>query len=695
MMADFLLELRTEEIPANALPGARRQLEERLAAALAENGFEDVRVGCLSTNRRLVVTVPGLPARQPDREERVMGPPARVAFDADGRPTKAAEGFARKVGLPVDELERVTTDKGEYLAAVVRHEGRPTGEILAEIVPAVVQGLHFPKTMRWGLGRYTFVRPLHGVVALLDGEVVPLELFGITAGRTTVGHRVHAPGAIELEDAASYAEALAARHVIIDPAERRRMLEEQAERLAAEAGCRVHPDERLVAEHVELVEYPGLIRGRFDEAFLELPPEVVVTTLRHHQKCLILETPDGELSPHFLAVIDRMDDPEELIRQGNEWVIGARLADARFFFEEDGKRRLAELVPELDRLEFHRVLGSLGEKVRRSGRIAAWLGEALGSPATPADLERTAALVKADLVTNMVGEFPELQGIMGGHYLRRDGEPEEIWTAARDHYRPTGFEGELPASEIGRIVGVADRLDTLTGLFAVGEVPTGSRDPFGLRRAAQAVVRIIAESGWELDLAEAVTVAAEGVAGTVDADAGEVARRVLDFMEDRVRRYLVDRTGVAGDTADAVMAAGWTRLPGLVVRAVALERARRDAAFRSLALAFKRVRNITEGQPDGAVDPALFEQEAETALHREATAFHEILERELAEGRVDEAFAAMGRLAGVLETFFVDVLVMAEDEALRTNRIALLKALGRDFLKLADLSRLQVEGSEQ
>jgi len=694
-MPVFLLELRTEEIPANALPGARRQLEDRLGAALAENGFEDTRVACESTSRRLAVTIHGLPERQPDREERVMGPPARVAFDADGEPTRAAEGFARKVGAGIADLERVSTDKGEYLAAVVRHTGRPTAEILAEIVPEAVRGLHFPKVMRWGLGRHLFVRPIHGVVALLDAEVVPLEIFGVAAVQTTVGHRVHSPEVFEVESATAYAGMLRERKVLIDPAERRAMLEEEAARLAAEEDCRVHPDEALVAEHVELVEYPGLIRGRFDEAFLELPSEVVVTTLRHHQKCLILETAEGRLAPHFLAVIDRMDDPLDLIRQGNEWVIGARLADARFFFQEDCKRPLASLVPELDRLELHRVLGSLGEKARRVGTLAVRLGEAVGSPAAASDLERAAALVKADLVTNMVGEFPELQGIMGGHYLRRDGEPEEIWTAARDHYRPTGFEGEIPSSETGRIIGVADRLDTLAGLFAVDEIPTGSRDPFGLRRAAQGVVKIVAEAAWDLDLAAAISWAAEGVAGGERADATEVSRQVMAFVEDRVRRYLTDRTKVAGDTADAVMGAGWTRLPALIVRAEALEAARVDPAFRTLALAFKRVRNITEGQPDAEVEPGLFQEDAEATLYREALAFHEILERELAEGHVEEAFAAMGRLAGTLETFFVDVLVMAEDDGIRMNRIALLKLLRRDFLKLADLARLQVEGSER
>ncbi len=694
-MADLLLEIRTEEIPANALPGARRQLEDRLGAALAAAGFEGFDVTALSTARRLVVLVGNLPERQADREETVMGPPARVAFDGEGRPTKAAEGFARKVGVPVEDLRREATEKGEYLAATVHHEGRPTGAILAELIPGVVTGLHFPKTMRWGLGRHTFVRPVHGVVAMLDGEELDLELFGIRAGRSTVGHRVHAPEPFEIPSPRGYVAELGRRFVIVDPAERRRRLEARAAELAAEVGCTVHPDPALVAEHVELVEYPELVRGRIAERFLELPPEVVVTTLRHHQKCLILEDAEGALAPHFLAVIDRADDPEGLIRQGNEWVIGARLADAGFFFAEDLKRPLAELVPELDRLEFHRTLGSLGEKARRAGKLAAWLAGEVGAAADPGTVERAAALVKADLVTNMVGEFPELQGIMGGHYLRLAGEPEEIWTAARDHYLPTGFEGPIPESEVGRLVGAADRLDTLAGLFAVGEIPTGSRDPFGLRRAAQALVKIVAESGWEVDLGEALGRAVEATAPLGGADPGTVREQLEAFLADRVRRWLVDVVGVAGDTADAVMGAGWTRLPSLAVRARALEAVRGRPEFLALALAFKRVRNITGGQPDAGIDPALFQEDAERELHREAVAFHETLETELAAGRVEEAFAAMGRLAEVLDRFFVDVLVMSEDESIRANRIALLKQLGRDFLTLADLSRLQVEGGEQ
>jgi len=694
-MATFLLEIRTEEIPANALPGARGQLEELFSAQLTAAGYSDIDVSALSTSRRLSVVVEGLPERQADRTEELTGPPIKVAVDERGKPTPAGEGFARKVGLPFEEVGRLQTEKGEYLAATVTHEGMATAEILAEIVRAAVAALRFPKMMRWGDGTHLFVRPVHGVVALLDADVIPVALFGIDAGRVTVGHRVHAPESFELESADGYTEALLERSVVVDPEERRRRLEELAEQLATEAGARVHPDPELVAEHVELVEWPGLISGTFEEKFLELPPEVVVTTLRHHQKCLILENgQNGGLHNTFIGVIDRRDDPEGLIRQGNEWVIGARLADAGFFFAEDRKKPLEDLVPGLKRLEFHRVLGSLADKANRVGELAVSIADAVGAEADRDVLRAAASLAKADLLTHMVVEFPELQGVMGGHYLRLEGASRDLWTAVRDHYRPVGFDGPLPESEIGRLLGVADRVDTIAGLFAVGEKPTGSKDPFGLRRAAQAAVKIVALSGWEADFSSVIDHAVAAFASHSVEGTETDLEWVTAYFGDRFRRWLMDAVGVSFDTADAVMAADWSNLPAAVIRAQALEKVRASDDFRSLALAFKRVRNITDGQPDRGVDPELFEMDEERNLYATTLEFEEKLKSLLPEGKVEQAFAAMEPIADKLEQFFVEVLVMCDDERIRGNRIALLKELGRNFSALADLSRLQVEGGE-
>jgi glycyl-tRNA synthetase beta chain len=694
-MATFLLEIRTEEIPAAALPTTRSQLEKLFSEHLSGAGYDGFETVALSTVRRLAVVVRNLPDRQADRTEDVTGPPLRVAVGDDGQPTPAGEGFARKVGLPFDKLDWVTTDKGEYLAATVTHAGRTTSEILAEMVPSVTAALRFPKMMRWADGSHVFVRPVHGVVALLDNEIVPLELFGVASGRSTVGHPVHSPQSIELHNAEGYADKLLENSVVVDPTERRARLDELASTLAADAGANVHTDDELLSEHVELVEWPGLICGAFDRRFLELPSEVVITTLRHHQKCFVLENDEGRLEPGFIAVVDRRDDPEGYVSQGNEWVIGARLADAAFFFTEDRKKRLEDLVPGLARLEFHRLLGTLEDKAARVGELAVRLAEAVGFDVDADVLRSAARLAKADLLTHMVGEFPELQGIMGGHYLRLEGASDDLWTAVRDHYLPVGFDGEVPSSVIGGLLGVADRLDTVAGLFAVGERPSGSKDPFGLRRDAQGVVKIVASAGWDLDLEDAVAKASSAVADRSVDTADTIAAAVGVFVADRVRRWLVDIVGVSGDTAEAVMAAGWARLPDAVARAEALERVRQGESIRSLALAFKRVRNITEGQPDTAVDPEIIDQPEEQQLLEATRRFQDALEELLPEKRVDEAFAAMEPLADILERFFVEVLVMCENEQKRNNRIALLKDLGRQFMGLADLSKLQVEGGEK
>ncbi len=686
----FLLEVLCEEIPANALAPVRRQLEERFRAVLAEAGAAEATVRALSTVRRLVVHVAGVPERQSDRVETVTGPPARVAFAPDGSPTQAALGFARGQGVEVGELRVVDGPKGPVVAARRTVAGRRFAEVLADAVPAVFRSLHFPKTMRWGTGEHTFVRPVHNVVALFGrdrlDEVVPCSLFGVAAGTTTRGHRVMAAGELELEGVASlsaYLERLERAGVVVDQETRRRRLAARAAELAAEVGCTVRDDPALVLEHVELVEYPGVVRGELPERFLALPEEVLVTTLRHHQKCLVLER-DGRLAPFFLAVADRADDPAGHVVRGNEWVARARLADAEFFFEQDRRHSLAEFATRLERLVFHQQAGSFAEKTARVAALARTLASWQGGVEVAA-VVRAASLAKADLTTAMVGEFPELQGVMGGIYARLDGEEDAVWQAIYDQYRPAGLDGPVPRNLVGALLGVADRLDTLAALFSLGEVPTGSKDPFALRRAALAVVKIAAETPLDgLDLERAAAAAVEGwTHGTSG------SREALGaFLREREHYYMVSVAGVGADAAHAVLAARWGLVPDDLARARAVEAVRGEAVFADLAVAFKRVRNILAKEAGGEVPAGTLREAAERELVDAVRGAEGAVATAAAAGRYDEALRALAGMAAPLDRFFTEVLVLCEDAALRHARLALLRRVEELFLRVADLSWL-------
>lgn len=691
----FLLELLCEEIPANALAHASQQLAESLVQRLEGEGITTARCAFVGyTSRRLVVALTGLPGRQPDRTQEVLGPPVRAAFAADGSPTPAALGFARAQGVAVADLRVATSPKGQVVAVTRPLPGEPMEVVLARAVEAVVPPLHFPKSMRWAEGEYTFVRPLHRVVALFGDEhldqLVPLTLFGVRAGSVTCGHRVAHPQPLELRGIAGveeYRQRLAAAGVVVDPEQRRAALRERAATLAQEVGCTVRPDAELEREHVDLLEYPGLIRGSLPVTSLSLPEEVLVTTLRHHQKCLVLER-EGQVAPYFLAVMDRADDPRGLVREGNEWVVGARLADAAFFFAQDRRRPLAEHAQGLSRVQFHHKLGSYAEKALAVEALARWLAGQLGGAVSLEHVATAARLARADLVTGMVGEFPELQGVMGGIYARLDGHAEEVWRAIYDHYRPAGLEGELPAGLVGAVVGVADRLDTLAGLFAVGEVPTGSKDPFALRRAALAVVRLCAEVPLRFDLRQGLARAEEGRRGAATPGNSQVLAQLTEFVRERVRFYLVSQAGVAGEVADAVLEARWGVIPDDVARARALQAVRQESVFAELAVAFKRVRNILAKGDRGAAMPERLRGPAELAL---AHALEQAERAVMTAEEVGDHAAALRALAAVaapLDRFFVEVLVMCEDVELRRARLGLLDRLEKVFLRLADLSQL-------
>jgi glycyl-tRNA synthetase beta chain len=566
-------------------------------------------------SRRLAVRVEAVEGRQADREELVLGPPARAAFGPDGEPTGAAVGFARKQGIEPSALARIETEKGEYAGFRRSVRGRTLGEILAVALPQAVEGMSFPKSMRWGDGRFRWVRPVHWLVALHGAEVLAIELFGIRAEGASRGHRFLAPGPVAVPHPDRYAEALTAAFVVTDPEERRELLLRRLHDAAASAGGSLVADDGLLEEVAELVEWPGVVTGRFEPRYLELPREILVTTLRHHQKAFSVQA-EGRLLPVFLAVANTDRDPAGHVARGNGWVVGGRLEDARFFWTEDLKRPLASRLPALEGVAFHKKAGSYLDKVLRTRRIAEDLARRLGLAAADAEAAgRAAELSKADLTTGLVGEFPELQGVVGGLLLRHEGEDARVADAVYEHYRPAGAADSLPGTDAGAVLAVADRIDTLGALLAAGETPTGSRDPFGLRRAAAAIFRIVLDRGWAL---------------SVDDLGGASAPRLLAYLEQRLRDFLrereftVNEIGSVLEVRGAEGAAKWT-LPDVVARLEAIRGVRGRADFEHLVDLTKRVDNIlSKGAAEigealsGAVERAGYRESEPAALRLEA-----------------------------------------------------------------------------
>ncbi len=706
MSGEYLLEVRTEEIPARMLEPAVRHLATRVFEDLMGRGLGPREVESGYTPRRLLLVLKGLPAGEPDREEQQVGPPARVAYDAEGRPTKALEGFARRLGLEPGDLERIETDKGEYVAARQTVRGRTTAEVLAELVPRVLTEIPWPKTMLWGPGIGPWVRPVHGILSLLDGEVVPFELFGVAAGDRTSGHTRLSPEAIRVTGAGDYRRRLAGLGLVVDPAERSRRLSEAVHERARAAGGSLVEDPDLLAKLVAMCEIPGVMEGRFDEDFLELPREVLATSLKDHQSSLTVERSNGGgdgLLPAFLTVMDRGDDPEGRVRSGNEWVVAARLADARFFYAEDRKRPLAERFAGLEHLAFHARLGSYAEKAARLEKLAGAICDRLGWAEEKPLAERAAHLLKVDLITEMVKEFTSLQGVMGGLYAREDGEPEAVWQAIYDQYLPASTDDPLPRGRVGEVVSLADRLDTMVGIFGLGLVPTGSRDPFGLRRAAQGAVRICLERELPLDLLGLGRAAVEGYGAVLDRTADEILGDLQPFLEDRVR-HLLGLKGYAYDEIEAGLGAGEgvRRLPDLKARVAAVQAARAEPGFLDVVLAAKRIENILKGAPEEERQPIPWPDDdeieawepVERELFREATDLLGSVMDAVDPREYEEALRKTAKLAAVLERFFVEVMVMAEDHAVRRRRLGLLARTEEALSGIARLTEVVVDREE-
>jgi glycyl-tRNA synthetase beta chain len=693
MPADLVFEVGTEEIPAGFLARALPELEAQATRRLAEARLDHAGISAVGTPRRLALLIRQLADRQPDLSERVVGPPASVAFGPDGMPTKAAIGFARKNGVDVETLERAEVEgkKGEYAVCTRHEEGRPAAAVLSELLTRLLAELPWPKSMRWGHREESFVRPVHWIVALLGPEVVPVEFAGIRSGAHTRGHRFLGSGELAVEGGPTgYVEALRRAHVIVDPITRRDMIAAELSRIEREVGARVRPDEALLDEVSCLVEYPLAGCGEFDPAFLEVPEEVIVSAMRAHQRYFAMEDAEGVLVNRFVTIAGTITRDVAVVRAGNERVLAARLADARFFFREDRKHDPDELARRLEKVVFQTRLGTIGAKVERVAAGALRLADALGPEAVDAEVvARAAALSKADLVSAMVGEFPDLQGIMGSHYARLAGEPSEVCDAIEQHYLPRGAGDRLPSASAGAVVAIADRVDTLVGGFAAGLAPSGSADPYGLRRAALAVLAILADRGWAVPLSALVAEAAHKLEAQLPVTEAHRAQ-VLEFFATRLRGMLIER-GLPADCVDAALTAGADDVPDALARAEAVSRLRTRPDFEPLATAFKRVANILKGEaPDGEPDPARFVEAEERDLW---SSFQEVaarVERRLGDRDYHGALSVLADLKIPVDRFFDKVLVMDPDPAVRANRLALLGRINRTFTRIADFRQLAV-----
>ena len=698
---ELLFEIGAEEIPAGMLPRAVGELETILDKHLAaENLIEGVALETFGGPRRLTAVARGIIAKQADVESEVTGPPKSVAYDNVGAPTRAAVSFAEKQGVPLHELRLVQTPKGEYIAAKVVRRGRTAGELLTEILPRVIHDLSWPRTMTWtGLEGARFIRPIRWLVAMLDGKPLKFSFGGVSAGDTTRGHRFLGKGEIRVRNFGDYEKQLRANGVIVRQEERREKISRELAAHAKRRGYSVHQDPALLQLVTYLNEYPHVIEGDFDPSFLELPDEILITVMRDHQKYFAVEKRGGELAPHFLAVINLAKDTQGLVRAGHERVLRARFADARFFWQSDQKCRLADVLPKLQKITYESRLGSYFDKAERIRAIARWLAEQwynLGMVQSHvADADRAAELAKCDLATEMVREFTELQGIVGGLYAKAQGEPDLVADAVYDHYRPVGLDDPIPRNLTGCAVALADKFDSIVGCFSVGLIPTGSSDPYALRRAALGIVKIILERKVPVSLSLSIGAAAKALLTHPPKKAvtAQQEAQVLEFILDRVRFVLREVSGYAYDEVNAVLRAGADDLVDVEKRLRALKAIRRSRNFEPLAVSFKRIRKILEKANVAAdelqqVNKELFEKDAERELYAAVRKAAGKVSEDKRGGRYQEALEEIAGLRKVVDQFFVDVMVMAEDEAVRKNRLALLSELLREFTTIADFSEL-------
>jgi len=715
-MPDFLLEIGCEEIPARMIDAGSEELRERVAKLLEKERLPPSgELRAFSTPRRLAVLATGIPSSQPDVTEHITGPAVSVAFK-DGQPTPAAHAFAKKAGVDVSQLERTTTPKGEYLSARLTKKGRAASEILSELLPKEINSIYWPKNMYWRKPQERFVRPVRWLLAMLDGQVIPLEFDGIAAGNTTRGHRILADQAVTIGGAGqAYIDALAKARVL-GREEREKQIRKALDAATRTVpGARWREDKSLLDTVVNLTEFPSAVLGNFDRQFLELPEEILVTVMRDHQKYFAVEDAQGKLAPHFLAVLNTDADRAGIIQHGNERVLRARFNDARFFWQTDQKQSLRERAELLKHVTFQKDLGSYYDKTIRMQRLASSLSEIVRQgdlKIRPGVVHKAALLAKTDLTTELVKEFTELQGIVGGLYAQvqkldehlPEETQQEIAKAIYDHYKPESMEDSVPRTIEGAVLSIADKADSIAGMFALGLIPSGSKDPFGLRRQANGIVKTIAEHKLPLRLGQLM---ADARCRYRDSEAekrfsadGQFSENIRAFFRERVEFYLRDVRGFAYDVVNAVLAADADDVVDALARTEAVTKVRPSADFESISIAFKRMKNILRQaeqagkKPAETLDASILKEDAERQITAQIPLVAQKVEALRSGREYEPALLEIAKLRPLVDQFFDKVMVMVDDEVLRAQRLALLRTIVREFSTIADFSEIVTEGKE-
>ena len=686
LMAELFLEIGTEEIPSRFMGPALDYLKNEMSAFFEKNRIQAGEARVMGTPRRLVVSLDGVDDQQNDVIETHFGPNTKVAFDEEGKPTKAALGFARGKGIDVSVLTIEKTPKGDVVCARIEKRGQPTADILNHFLPSLIGNIPFPKKMRWGNRKTSFVRPLHWIAALFDNKLLNFNYEGISCADVSYGHRFLSAKSFKVSGMTHYLHSCKKHFLLVDPSERKQNIIDQIAKLAKEAGGKVELDPDLLEEVNYLVEFPFAILGNFEERFLELPRELLIITMKYHQKYFPVVDPKGNLLPHFITISNMKPGTGKEIQHGNERVLRARLEDARFFFDEDRKNKLEDFLEPLKRVTFQKALGTSYEKVERITALAEFLAAEV-CPEESRQASRAAWLCKADLASQMVYEFPELQGIMGGYYANHSGEDPEVGLAIKEHYRPAFSGDDSPSNQVGSIVSIADKLDTILGCIGVKLIPSGSEDPYGLRRHSLGIIQIVLDRGWQVSLDALIEKGIDLLKGKIKLTPDEVRAHTLDLFSQRYKTLLSGQE-YPYDAVDAVLSAGIDSLADVRQKVIAFSDLKKQPHFEPLATAFRRVVSILNEEAEGEVQVSLLNEPAEKKLYDEYQRIKEPAENCLNNKEFSQALEKIVVIKEAVDDFFDHVMVMVKEDELRINRLRLLKHISLLFSNIADFSKI-------